>query len=341
MRLTLDDHEIASVDELAADVMSAADLEDECELTRYLSFRAQELPLRLRRFLDDMKGLETTATCVVSGIGVDDVAVGPTPSHWTGEPRTQTIEREEVLLLMVGSLLGDVFGWATQQDGKLVHDILPIRGQEQAQLGSGSEALLEWHTEEAFHPLKCDYLGLMCLRNHDGAATTVATVDDLELDDETRDVLCEPRFVIRPDDSHVARTDGPHSWTAKQLRLLEAARARIDTMCASPEPVPVLYGDPDSPYLCVDPYYMDTVTGDETARGALEALEAAVDAHLQHIVLEGGDILFIDNCRAVHGRTPFRPRYDGTDRWLKRINITRDLRRSRAYRLSADSRVVY
>ncbi|WP_399082001.1 hypothetical protein ACGH2B_29630 [Streptomyces sp. BBFR2] len=39
------------------------------------------------------------------------------------------------------------------------------------------------------------------------------------------------------------------------------------------------------------------------------------------------DILLIDNHRAVHGRLPFRARYDGTERRLKRICATSDLRR--------------
>ena len=30
-------------------------------------------------------------------------------------------------------------------------------------------------------------------------------------------------------------------------------------------------------------------------------------------------ILTIDNKTTVHGRTPFQPRYDGTDRWLQRV----------------------
>lgn len=34
-----------------------------------------------------------------------------------------------------------------------------------------------------------------------------------------------------------------------------------------------------------------------------------------------GDLTLIDNDVAVHGRIPFRPRYDGTDRWLKRVLI--------------------
>jgi alpha-ketoglutarate-dependent taurine dioxygenase len=58
-------------------------------------------------------------------------------------------------------------------------------------------------------------------------------------------------------------------------------------------------------------------------------------------VLEPGDFVFIDNYRAVHGRKPFKARYDGNDRWLKRINITRDLRKSRDARLSSTERLIF
>jgi alpha-ketoglutarate-dependent taurine dioxygenase len=43
------------------------------------------------------------------------------------------------------------------------------------------------------------------------------------------------------------------------------------------------------------------------------------------VVLQAGDVLVIDNERAVHGRTPFVPRYDGTDRWLKRALVVTSL----------------
>ncbi len=58
------------------------------------------------------------------------------------------------------------------------------------------------------------------------------------------------------------------------------------------------------------------------------------------MALEPGDLLIIDNYRAVNGRKPFQARYDGRDRWLKRIGVTRDLRKSRAARSSADSPIV-
>jgi hypothetical protein len=42
----------------------------------------------------------------------------------------------------------------------------------------------------------------------------------------------------------------------------------------------------------------------------------------------------------VHGRKPFRARFDGADRWLKRLNVARDLRKSRAVRQHADARTI-
>ena len=76
------------------------------------------------------------------------------------------------------------------------------------------------------------------------------------------------------------------------------------------------------------------------ARNALDALLRQLRSSQYDVALEPGDLLIIDNYRAVHGRKPFRARYDGRDRWLKRISVTRDLRKSRAARSSADSPVI-
>jgi hypothetical protein len=103
----------------------------------------------------------------------------------------------------------------------------------------------------------------------------------------------------------------------------------------------VLSGDPKAPYVRLDPYFMDRIEHEAKAQDALDACVACVDAALQDRVLEPGDIYFIDNYQSVHGRKPFRARFDGTDRWLKRINVTRDLRKSRDARESASSRVLY
>jgi len=44
--------------------------------------------------------------------------------------------------------------------------------------------------------------------------------------------------------------------------------------------------------------------------------------------LQPGQILFIDNRRAVHGRSPFFPKYNGKDRFLIRSFATLDYEKS-------------
>ena len=54
-------------------------------------------------------------------------------------------------------------------------------------------------------------------------------------------------------------------------------------------------------------------------------------------MLEAGDLLVVDNSVAVHGRTPFTARFDGTDRWLQRTFVVADLAASAGER---DGRVI-
>jgi len=54
-------------------------------------------------------------------------------------------------------------------------------------------------------------------------------------------------------------------------------------------------------------------------------LGEVVVEHQAAVVLEAGDLLIVDNDLAVHGRRPFSPRFDGTDRWLQRTFVVPDL----------------
>ncbi|HEY5875714.1 MAG TPA: TauD/TfdA family dioxygenase, partial [Ilumatobacteraceae bacterium] len=54
-------------------------------------------------------------------------------------------------------------------------------------------------------------------------------------------------------------------------------------------------------------------------------LSSAVGSCHTAVTLEPGDLLVVDNSVAVHGRSPFTPRFDGTDRWLQRTFVVSDL----------------
>jgi L-asparagine oxygenase len=60
----------------------------------------------------------------------------------------------------------------------------------------------------------------------------------------------------------------------------------------------------------------------------MAALGEALTEVRRTLILEPGDLAFVDNRLALHGRTGFTPRYDGRDRWLQRIFVHRDFRRS-------------
>lgn len=302
---------------------------------------AQELPRRIRQAFHEFKLHEpASGMLVVSGYPVDEDKIGRTPEHWKNRPKVAPTREVDMLLVLFGCLLGEPIGWATQQAGYVVHDISPIQGNEQEQLGSGSEQLLWWHNEDAFHPYRGDYLGMLCLRNPDQVATTFANLEGLELSDKHWQLLQEPHYTIRPDESHLAKNRAAGSGEGHAEALARSFKA-MEEMNTSLEKVPVFFGDPATPYLRCDPYFMDRVEDHPEAQEALDAFVEQTDSRIRDVKLQPGDFCFIDNYKAVHGRKPFKARYDGRDRWLKRINVTRDLRKSRSSRASASSRVIY
>jgi Fe(II)/alpha-ketoglutarate-dependent arginine beta-hydroxylase len=336
LKTFLSAEENASIAELLEDLAARYGSVENPEFLSEASLFAHELPRRVRRTLNDFRLQEpSSAVCRIGGYAIKDDEIGPTPSHWKDRQRGCMPVKEEILLVLLASLLGDPIAWATQQDGAVVHDIAPIKSHENEQLGSGSAQELTWHTEDAFHPFRGDYIAMMCLRNAERVPTTFAPVEVSGLSKEDVALLFEPHFTIRPDESHLRK----NRIDPEDGETLEAAHDRIEAMKSRPDKIPVLSGSPESPYCRLDPYFMDPPEN-PAARAALERLFALVDSRLEDMVLEPGEFCFIDNFRAVHGRRPFKARFDGTDRWLKRVNVTRNLRISRTARPSAESRLI-
>ena len=218
-----------------------------------------------------------------------DVATGASP-------------RTEALVLDVARRLGDPVGYLPEQGGVLVQNLLPTPDGADHQVSTSSTVTLAFHTETAFHPHLPRYLVLLCLRGDPAAVTTWCTVDDAlaGLTPAEVEVLRQPRFRCGVDESF---TDG---------RPAGLGPAR-----------PIVWGDPAAPSWTFDEDLM--VGTDLVAQAALEHLAASVLDHQRGVVLAGGDLLVLDNELVVHGRSPFRARYDGTDRWLQRAFVIEDL----------------
>jgi L-asparagine oxygenase len=72
----------------------------------------------------------------------------------------------------------------------------------------------------------------------------------------------------------------------------------------------------DSSEIVFDQDLMMGITPD--AEKMIQRIIDIWDTHKTGIVLETGDVLIIYNRIALHGRSKFSPRYDGTDRFLIR-----------------------
>jgi L-asparagine oxygenase len=296
----------------------------QADILRHAHRYLRLLPMPVLDLLTAFRDQEAAPAVIIRGFPVSDGEIGATPRHWKDGGAG---ERQEIYCLLLAAILGQVFAWATLQDGRLVQDVVPIRGQQQAQTGHGTVELA-WHTEDGFHPYRCDYLCLLAMRNNDHIPTNLASVDHLSLSPQAVDTLFTERFLIRPDSEH--------------LRAENALfRRAMERMYDDPEPSAVLFGASASPYLRIDPIYMSPLPGDAEAAESLAEITRGLESCLQPFCLEPGDLLVLDNYRCVHGRAPFTARYDGTDRWLKKVIVTRDLRKSRDVRSAVDDRVLH
>jgi hypothetical protein len=236
---------------------------------------------------------------VLRGLRAADMPLGPTPPSWSEAPRDATPHWDATLLL-VASVLGCPFGWEGQQDGRIVHDIVPAKGHEHEQTGASSSVVLSAHTEDAFHPGRANVLLLACLRNHDDVPTSLASVRHARLSAVERALLERPTLPILPDDSY-DESDGPAA--------------------ASPPEVATLWDGDDGLRIRYDPAYTPLQQADDDYRAAYDWLSEELERVAVDVPLGAGEILVVDNDVAVHGRRPFQARYDGTDRWLKRVSV--------------------
>ncbi|MGV9778352.1 TauD/TfdA family dioxygenase [Streptosporangium sp. NPDC003464] len=239
-----------------------------------------------------------TGLYVLRGLPVDDAGLGATPPHWSDASPERTAVWD-VAMLLLAATAGRPFGWEGQQDGRLVHDIVPSRGHEHGQTGASSTVTLAAHNEDAFHHRRAHLMLLGCLRNPDRVATSAAAVRHTDLDGADIETLSAPVLPILPDDAYD-----------------EARGSALE-----PPRVPTLWQGEDGLCLRFDPAYTPLEQAGPGYRAAYGRLGRELERVRTGVRLDPGDVLVIDNDAVVHGREPFRARYDGTDRWLKRVNV--------------------
>ncbi len=220
-------------------------------------------------------------------------ALPPTPADCRQPPpRTDCIA--EACLAAVGHLVGHAFAHAQICKGDLFHNIAPVPGEEHAPSGESSKSTLRMHTDGASHPMPPDALLLWCHKGDKRAATTIVSGAEVldRMDPRDREQLRSTSFRHQLDyEFHLAHSD------------------------AHTDPHPVFEGDGEALRVTYDADFIRPFP--TVSAGLLKRLEDTMVRAAEHVFLEPGDLLVIDNRRAIHGRTKFTPHYDGRDRWLQ------------------------
>lgn len=250
------------------------------------------------------------------GLIVDQQKMGESPTDPVAFEGKDRDPDTEATLLAFAAAAGEVFAFARQHRGAIIQNVSPVPGHEYDAVGTGSRSLLDWHSEDAFDDAHPQFVGLFCVRGDERVQTALAPVDRIPLSEHDEAVLRQPRYMHGIDKAS-GGTGIPEDGVQG----------------------PALYGEDGKRFVRIDMDCAAEVSGDDEAAAALKNFHDGADKAGIYVTLGEGDILLFDNRRVMHARTPFEPRYDGTDRWLQRVIITDDLGRS-AERRTRHHRVV-
>ena len=268
---------------------------------------ARRLPDRLEELLADFAACgSATGTMLFDGLPVAQPPSTP-PDNRSHLGEGTLLARAQAI---VNHACGQMVAYEAEGYGRLYQDMVPNRALAQSQTSLGSGVELELHTEQAFSKLRPDVLSLACLRDHPDAKTYVLPAHLLlaHLTPFERKLLRRPLWTTGVDGSF--KQDG-HEFIEGDVR----------------GPLAIVGGAEDDPTIVFDQDLMSGLT--DEAQAMIGRVVDVYRAQRCAVTLKPGQILLLDNVRAVHGRSPFTPNFDGADRFIIRSFAIRDLVRTR------------
>jgi len=270
--------------------------------------QSSNIPTRIKKELEVFASSGSkTGFLLIKTIPIDNSSIPDTPegNHFkVGE--TTILAKIQAIIV---SYISELIAYEAEGYGRLFQDVVPIKSMEKQQTSLGSNTELEIHTEQAFSKLRPDILSLACLRGDQSAFTHIFPINSI-LNNTTED---EQNLLKKP------------LWyTGVDLSFKLNDNDFIDGDIRGP--MPIISGPANNPTLVFDQDLMSSP--DPKAR---EMITKIINLYYQHKVrhnLKPGEIILIDNNRAVHGRSAFSPKYDGKDRFLIRCFSTFDFKKS-------------
>ncbi len=265
----------------------------------------REIPLTLAHELFHFRNdLTAPGLLLIKNLPLDR-SLPPTPPRGKRAVDKHTFV-SETSLIGITSLLGQVFGYEDEKEGEMIHNVCPVKNREASLSNEGSGVDFKFHVEAAYFNFRPHFLGLFCLRSDEGrqAATTGAEIKEAlaMLPAEIVHMLRQPQYRVQAPQSF-AKPGEPTPWS---------------------EYGAAIRGTQEHPEIWID---LNSMVGKtEKAQDALKRLEKELYSPqiLREVYLEPGDLLLVNNRKAVHGRSPFKAKFGVSERWLQRVYIHSD-----------------
>ena len=201
---------------------------------------------------------------------------------------------EAVLIGIAGAIGLEPLSYLQEKEGLLVHEVVPIPGQEH-QLSNSGKVFLGFHTDHAVlhRCYRPEFLLLNGLVNFGKTPTLVACIDDAlrELTPDIEQILRSPLFRIELPDSVMV-------WNGK--KLLSEWKPLVTT------------GKNGEIEFTGNLHSVRAMNSD--ADRALQALIRSLNEIAREIILDSGTLMLLNNHRCLHARKKVEK-----DRWLQRI----------------------
>lgn len=219
-----------------------------------------------------------------------ELPLSPLNNHYKIGEKTILAKIQSMFL----HIMGDMVSYEAEGYGGLFQDLIPVQTMEKEQTSIGSVEL-EIHTEQAFSKLRPDVLSLACIRGDINANTFILSIHEIKknVSHEEWELLHQPLWKTGVDKSF--KLNG-NEFIEGNIR---GPLSIIQDNC-----------------LVFDQDLMFGIT-EESSKLIHKIVDIYYKKRITHNLLPG-EIIFIDNRNAVHGRSTFYPKYDGYDRFLIR-----------------------
>ena len=306
--IELTDDEIEVMKNLAMNISENPSLAPDLYCSQVKS-ASQHFPQRLRALLQNFadKG-SNTGFLLIRRIPVGEIPSTPENNNCKIGEQTTLAKIQSIFVSIISSMIA----YEAEGYGRLFQDVIPVKSMEKNQTSISSSVELEIHTEQAFSKLRPDILSLACLRGNEKAYTYILPVQSIinNVTETELEMLKTPLWNTGVDLSF--KLNG-HEFIEGDIRgPMSIIRGNKDPRLENEDPRLII----DDPLLVFDQDLMTGITDESN-----EMIKKIVDIYYKHRLshnLTPGEIIFIDNNRAVHGRSPFTPKYDGLDRFLVR-----------------------